>query len=573
MNATPQSLAVQRPLATTNAWLLLAGTLLLMALLWWALRPEISGLWYLAALKVQFAALAGLFLRGLRRRVFFGAPLSLHQSLSFEVVVQILQTLSPLLPRKAFEAEFIVRETGLPRDQAQAWLRSRGASVWLIALGALSLVAWVYGIGWVGTVLVACVAGGFLYSLIVLRRGGQDRTSHSGGAGVSPGRHSANLAMGALTWGIEGGLFVWALAGLLPLPLALVLYLGFTAIVELSPVPYALGIAEMPALLGGLSGFGPVALAALLVFHVARLWPLLPLGIIYLARYKLQVADFRDAGIISRIARSQRPTGGWAFAGDTAVGDERLVSLVIPAYNEEQRLPAYLNNIRAYLDQCPWPAEVLVVDDGSRDGTAAYVCGVAATDPRIRLVQQPMNQGKGKAVERGVFEARGRYVLFTDADGATPIAELDKLLAAVGERAEIAIGSRRQVSAEAERERTGLRQLMGNVFYSVVNFLAVPGIRDTQCGFKLFRTDVARELFRDLNEAGWAFDVELLYRAQLFGYGIAEVPVNWHEVAGSKVNPLKDAMKMFLAIFRIRRRNAGLLRHAPGGPAAVSTAH
>ena len=572
MSALPQSLDIRRPLATTNAWLLLAGALIFMALLWWALNPEIPSLWYLAALKLQVAALVGLFLRGLRRRVFFGAPLSLHQSLSFEVVVQILQTLSPLLPRKAFEAEFIVRETGLPRDQAQAWLRSRGASVWLIALGALSLAAWVYGIGWASALLAAGAAGGLLYSLIAL---GWARGLDQGQAnpGVAPGRHAANLAMGALTWGIEGGLFIWALAGLLPLPLALLLYLGFTAIVELAPVPYALGIAELPALLGGLSGLGPTALAALLVFHVARLWPLLPLGTIYLARYKLQVADFRDAGIIARIAHSQRPTGGWAFAGDSAIGDERLVSLVIPAYNEEQRLPAYLDDIRAYLDQCPRPAEVLVVDDGSRDGTAAYVRGVAATDPRIHLVQQPMNQGKGKAVERGVFEARGRYVLFTDADGATPIAELDKLLSAVGERAEIAIGSRRLVSAETERERTGLRQLMGNVFYSVVNFLAVPGIRDTQCGFKLFRTDVARELFRDLNEAGWAFDVELLYRAQLFGYGIAEVPVNWHEVAGSKVNPLKDAIKMFLAIFRIRRRNAGLLRHAPGGPAAVSTAH
>ena len=569
---TTQSLDLRRPLATTNASLLLAGFLILLALLWWVLRPDIPGIWYLAALKLQLAALAGLFLRGLRRRVFFGAPLSLHQSLSFEVVVQILQTLSPLLPRKAFEAEFIVRETGLPRDQALAWLRSRGASVWLIALGALSLAAWVYGIGWAAALLAAGAAGGLLYSLIAL---GWARGPDHGqaGPGVAPGRHAANLAMGALTWGIEGGLFIWALAGLLPLPLALLLYLGFTAIVELAPVPYALGIAELPALLGGLSGLGPTALAAMLVFHVARLWPLLPLGIIYLARYKLQVADFRDAGIIARIAHSQRPTGGWAFAGDTAIGDERLVSLVIPAYNEEQRLPAYLDDIRAYLDHCPRPAEVLVVDDGSRDGTAAYVRGVAAIDPRIRLIQQPMNQGKGKAVERGVFEARGRYVLFTDADGATPIAELDKLLAAVGERAEIAIGSRRLVSAETERERTGLRQLMGNVFYSVVNFLAVPGIRDTQCGFKLFRNDVARELFRDLNEAGWAFDVELLYRAQLFGYGIAEVPVNWHEVAGSKVNPLKDAIKMFLGIFRIRRRNAGLLRHAPGGPAAAAASH
>ncbi len=564
MSATPLRLDDPRPLAATNAWLLLTGALILAGLLWWALEPEIPGVWYLATLKLQAAALAGLFLRGLRRRVFFGAPLSLHQSLSFEVVVQILQTLSPLLPRKAFEAEFIVRETGLPRELAQAWLRSRGASVWLMVLGALSLVCWVYGLPWVAALLALCAAGGFLYTLVALGRG-------QGGLAVGPGRHAANLAMGALTWGVEGALFVWALAGLLPLPLALVLYIGFTGIVELAPVPYALGVAELPALAGAFAGLGSVALAALLIFHVTRLWPLLPLGVIYLARYKLQVADFRNAGIVGRIARSQRPAGGWAYAGD-APGDEGLVSLVIPAYNEAQRLPAYLDDIRAYLDLCPRPAEVLVVDDGSRDGTAAYVRGVAAADPRVRLVQQPTNQGKGRAVERGVFEARGRYVLFTDADGATPIAELDKLLAAVGERAEIAIGSRRLVSAEARRERTGLRQLMGSVFYSVVNFLAVPGIRDTQCGFKLFRTDVARELFRDLNESGWAFDVELLYRAQLFGYGIAEVPVNWHEVAGSKVNPLKDALRMFLAIFRIRRRNAGLLRHPLAGPAATAGA-
>lgn len=564
MNANPNLIADHRPLNASNAVLLSGGVLILAGLLWWVLRPEIPVAWYLAAAKLQLAALAGLFLRGLRRRVFFGHPLSLHQSLSFEVVVQILQWLSPLLPRRAFEAEFIVRETALPRELAQAWIRSRSASVWPIGIFALSLVFWAQGVPTAAGLSAGVAIGWLLYSLHALSHESGDAAPR-----VGSGQHVATLVMGALSWGVEGALFVWALSGILPSDEALLLYVGFTGIVEFSPVPYALGVAELPALFGAFTGHAPAALGALLLFHFARLWPLLPLGVIYLARYKLQVADFQDAGIISRITRSQRPAGGWAYGGNAADLDDQLVSLVIPAYNEERRLPSYLGEIRSYLDGCRLHAEVLVVDDGSRDGTAAYVQGVAAEDPRIRLVQQPGNQGKGNAVKRGVLEARGRYVLFTDADGATPIAELDRLIAAVGERAEIAIGSRRLVSAEAERERTGLRELMGRVFYSVVNFLAVPGIRDTQCGFKLFRTDVARELFRGLNEAGWAFDVELLYRAQLFGYGIAEVPVNWHEVAGSKVNPLKDALKMFLAIFRIRRRNAGLLRHAPSGPAAA----
>ncbi|NCA71412.1 MAG: glycosyltransferase family 2 protein [Sphingobacteriia bacterium] len=560
MSAKLYHLEEHHPLTGSNTALLLAGALILSLLLWWTLDPEIPPVWYLVALKLQLAALVGLFLRGLRRRVFFGRALSLHQSLSFEVVVQILQSVSPLLPRKAFEAEFIIRETGLPRALAQAWIRSRGTSVWLIGVAALGAILWGHALPVAASLCALALAGGFLYSLLSLRR-----TTGADTVVVSGSRHAANLAMGLLTWGFEGALFVWALSGILPPAQAMLIYVGFTAIVELSPVPYGLGVAELPALIAALSGHAPAALAALLIFHLARLWPLLPLGILYLARYKLRLADFQDAGIIGRITRSHRPAGGWALAEDGAGTDAGLVTLVIPAYNEEQRLPAYLDAIRAHLDGGALRVEVLIVDDGSKDGTAAYVERVAAIDPRVRLVRQPRNEGKGNAVKRGVLEARGRYVLFADADGATPITELEGLLGAVGERAEIAIGSRRLAAARIRRERTGLRQLMGNVFYSVVNFFAVPGIRDTQCGFKLFRTDVARELFRDLNESGWAFDVELLYRAQLFGYGIAEVPVNWHEVPGSKVDPLRDAVKMFLAIFRIRRRNAGLLRHAPSG--------
>ena len=153
--------------------------------------------------------------------------------------------------------------------------------------------------------------------------------------------------------------------------------------------------------------------------------------------------------------------------------------------------------------------------------------------------------------------ARGRYVLIADADGATPIRELEALRHAVADGTEIAIGSRVAPRAGRVRERAALRALIGKVFYGLVNFLAVPGIGDTQCGFKLLRRDVARALFRELGEFGWAFDVEILYRAQLAGFRVAEVAVEWHEIAGSKLRPMRDASRMLVSLFRIRARNAG----------------
>jgi len=556
MNTLPPN--TDRPLGLSHAVLFLIGVLVLLAVAWAVFHPEIPGIWYGAALKWLLAALVGLFLRGLRRRIFFGRVFSLHQSLSFEIIVQLQHWLSPLLPRRAFESEFLVRETSLPHSLMHAWIQSRTAAIWVMVAMALAGLLWVseyHRLAWLALGGALILLGVGIHAF---------RGAIKGVAtGVTLGRHLASTLAGLMTWGVEGALFAWAAQDILPLPQALMLYLLFTGLVEFSFLPFALGIAELPALLGLLTDNAPAAFVALLLFHIARLLPFLPLGLLYLSRYKLELADLQNAGIIARLAQSQRPTGGWPEA---PVAAERPgVSIVIPAYNEEQRLPAYLTEVRTYLDRGDLQIEVLVVDDGSKDGTAAYVRGIEAVDPRVRLVQQPYNQGKGNAVRRGVLEARGQYVLFTDADGATPIMELDKLLPAVGRNAEIAIGSRRLIAADAERERTGLRELMGRVFYSFVNFLAVPGVRDTQCGFKLFRTDVARELFHDLNESGWAFDVELLYRAQLFGYGIAEVAVNWHEVAGSKINPLRDAIKMFLAIFRIRRRNAGLLRHVPRG--------
>jgi dolichyl-phosphate beta-glucosyltransferase len=324
-------------------------------------------------------------------------------------------------------------------------------------------------------------------------------------------------------------------------------------------VPLALGIAESAALVGLLYGNAPTALACIMLFHAARLLPLLPLGALYLARYKLRFLDLLDAGLITRLVQTQRPAHGWHYCAGEAGNAPRL-SVIIPAYNEAERLPGYLSEVRTTLEQMNIDAEILVVDDGSRDDTAGYVRSVARQDPRVQLLAQAHNQGKGRAIQRGMLEARGHHLLFADADGATPFREVQQLLAAADAGHEIAIGSRRASSAAATRERTGLRALMGQMFYSFVNFLAVPGINDTQCGFKLFRRDCAQALFTDLNEAGWAFDVEVLYRAQLTGYGIAEVAVDWHEVEGSKVSPVRDAIRMFVAVFRIRRNNAGFLR-------------
>jgi dolichyl-phosphate beta-glucosyltransferase len=221
-----------------------------------------------------------------------------------------------------------------------------------------------------------------------------------------------------------------------------------------------------------------------------------------------------------------------------------------------------LEDVRKYIDGIGMSAEILIVDDGSKDGTADVVERVAGEDSRVRLIRQVSNQGKGAAVKRGMLEAKGKFAIYADADGATPITELDKFIPLMMENATIIIGSRKASSDEVDRSRKGIRALMGIFFYKIVNFFAVPGIQDTQCGFKMFRCDVARKIFSRAAENGWAFDVELLYIAQLLGYSIHEVPVNWHEVEGSKVNPLKDSLKMLVAIFRIRSVHGGFLNNS-----------
>lgn len=241
------------------------------------------------------------------------------------------------------------------------------------------------------------------------------------------------------------------------------------------------------------------------------------------------------------------------------------LSLVIPAFNEEKRLPVALARIAEWIGsrKPPLTLEVLVVDDGSSDRTAAVADKTAAgLGLAFRLVRLSRNLGKGAAVRAGVLEAAGERILVTDADLSTPIEEVEKLLAS---GAPVAIGSR-GIDATLVKERQSLfRVASGKLFNLLVRLLAVSGIHDTQCGFKLFRRDAAREVFSRATVDRFAFDVEVLLLARRLGYTIAEVPVLWFNSPDTRVG-LGAGLEAFVALFRIRWRVARVLRARPFPP-------
>jgi dolichyl-phosphate beta-glucosyltransferase len=232
--------------------------------------------------------------------------------------------------------------------------------------------------------------------------------------------------------------------------------------------------------------------------------------------------------------------------------------VVIPAYNEAVRLPGYLKDVQAYFEGRDEPYEVIVVDDGSRDGTAERVREVAAGRPGVIVHALPRNRGKGHAVRAGMVRAVGSLRLMADADGATPIAEAARLEAAIAAGADLAVGSRVLQDPTVVRQVRPHRVLSGHVFNFLVRRLGVVGVVDTQCGFKLFRGAVAAALFPLLDTDGFGFDVELLLLAQRRGYRIAEVPVNWADQPGSKVGVLRDGPRMLREVLAARRRLARL---------------
>ena len=231
------------------------------------------------------------------------------------------------------------------------------------------------------------------------------------------------------------------------------------------------------------------------------------------------------------------------------------ISIVVPAYNEERRLPSTLDALVAYLDAREWTfAEIVVVDDGSTDGTVALVERRRAARPLIRLLRNPGNRGKGYAVRHGVLEAKGDWILFSDADLSTPIGELDKLYAAAQARgAQAAIGSRALDRSLIQRHQPGLRETAGKFFNLVMRLTTGLPFRDTQCGFKLFQAPAAREIFRRQQLDGFGFDVEALFIARRLGLAAVEVPVRWSDVEGTKVSTLRG-LDAFVDLARIRLR-------------------
>ena len=230
------------------------------------------------------------------------------------------------------------------------------------------------------------------------------------------------------------------------------------------------------------------------------------------------------------------------------------ISIVIPAYNEEQRLGSTLNAILSFLNQRPGGfAEILVVDDGSRDATARIVEQFSADHPQIRLLRNPGNRGKGYSVRHGVLESLGEWILFTDADLSAPIEELDKLFDAVRRHdADIAIGSRALDRSLIQVHQSWFRETAGRIFNLFLRLLTGLPFLDTQCGFKLYRRHAAQEIFRRQRLERFGFDAEVLYIARRLGFRCVEVPVRWSHSPGTKVSMFRDSLDMFLDLLRVR---------------------
>lgn len=222
-----------------------------------------------------------------------------------------------------------------------------------------------------------------------------------------------------------------------------------------------------------------------------------------------------------------------------------FLSVIIPAYNEEKRLAPTIMAVESFLAAMGREWELLVVDDGSRDGTIAVAERTFADPTRSRVIRSPRNAGKGAAVRRGMLAATGRYRLFADADNSTPIEQVLKLLRAMRRRGvDVAIASRALRESQLEVRQPLHREMMGRVFNKVVQLVALPGIVDTQCGFKLFSARAADAIFPHQKLDGFSFDVEILMRARRAGFEIVEVPVRWIDHASSRVSPLRDSWRV-----------------------------
>ncbi|MGC8977618.1 MAG: dolichyl-phosphate beta-glucosyltransferase [Candidatus Ratteibacteria bacterium] len=228
------------------------------------------------------------------------------------------------------------------------------------------------------------------------------------------------------------------------------------------------------------------------------------------------------------------------------------ISVIIPAYNEEKRILKTLQRVYNYFKSKNCNFEIIVVDDGSKDKTFDVVMNFANGRKEIKILKHEKNMGKGAAVKTGVLSATGDLVLFTDADLSTPIEEFEKLKKSIEKGYDIAIGSRGLKESKIVIPQVWYRRIIGRIFPLLVRLIVINDFRDTQCGFKLFKNEVSKKIFKELKTDGFAFDVEVLARGKKYGYKIDEVPIVWYNSPESKVSMLKSPLKMLFELKKIK---------------------
>ncbi len=231
--------------------------------------------------------------------------------------------------------------------------------------------------------------------------------------------------------------------------------------------------------------------------------------------------------------------------------NEIFLSVVIPAYNEDKRISDTLVKIRDYLDRQDYSSEIIVVSDGCTDATDLYATTSLKTWPNFRLLSRIENKGKGYSVKEGILQSRGNFILFTDADLSAPIEELTNFLPWIDEF-DVLIGSRALPESNIQIHQPFFREFMGKTFNLFVQLLVLRGIKDTQCGFKLFRRQAALDIFHRIKLTRFGFDVEVLHVSQKLGYSIKQLPVVWRNSPESRVHVIKSSAEMFFNLFRIK---------------------
>lgn len=232
---------------------------------------------------------------------------------------------------------------------------------------------------------------------------------------------------------------------------------------------------------------------------------------------------------------------------------EIFLSIIIPAHNEEERLLPSLEKVREFVNHQSYTIEVIVVENGSHDNTFEIAKTFQSNMPCLKVIQE-QESGKGLAVRSGMLAATGKYRIFCDADFSMPVSEITKFIPKDGHDYDIAIASR-ELPESKRVDEPEFRHLIGRAFNTLVRLALLPGLHDTQCGFKAFRGEVADKLFRLQTLSGWSFDAEILFIGQKLGYNIIEVPITWYYMPGTRLNIIKDSLKMASDLFTIRRKD------------------